>query len=86
MSSEKKLYGDVCAYVPQPGGAKPRYPRVGTAFLDDRGQISVKLDTIPIPGTWSGWLNIFPPKDLRSANKAVDHFLADERPDQDVPF
>lgn len=63
MSSPKKLFGDVCAYIPaRSGGEKARYPRVGTAFQDDRGQISVKLDTLPIPGEWNGWLNIFPPR------------------------
>lgn len=58
----KELVGDVCAYMPaREAGGKARYPRIGIAFKDDRGQISLKIDTLPLPGTgWDGWVNIFP--------------------------
>lgn len=61
----KRNIGDVCAYVPatQPG-AKARYLRVGSAFVDEEtDRLAIKLDTLPLPGAgWDGWLNVFPPR------------------------
>lgn len=60
----KTLLGDVCAHIPGPAGAKGKYPRCGTAFVDDKdGRISIKLDSLPLAGGgWIGWMNIFPRK------------------------
>lgn len=60
---EKTYIGAVHAHMPQPDGAKAKYPRVGSAFEDSEGRLSVKLDSLPIGTNWSGWLNIFPPKE-----------------------
>ena len=63
---KKELFGDVCAYIPadpKREADKNRYPKIGTAFKDERGQISIKIDSLPIAtGRWEGWVNIFPPK------------------------
>ena len=55
----KTIIGDVCAYIKKPGQEKASYPRIGVAFEDARGRISLKIDTLPIKD-WEGWVNIFP--------------------------
>ncbi len=82
----KSLLGDLCAYIPKrPGQEKPSYPRVGSAFIDsDTQRISLKIDTMPIPGSgWEGWLNVFPrERGEKPSTKSADiHFTSD-----DVPF
>ena len=89
----KTFLGAVCAYIPkQPGMNKALYPRVGSAFTDDTtGQISLKIDTMPIAqSNWEGWLNVYPPKE--SAQTTVRAAPAAKRPhwddpgDDDIPF
>lgn len=41
------------------GQEKKRWQKVGAAFINDHGNISFKLDYIPIKQDFSGWFNIF---------------------------
>ena len=78
--NDKELLGDAHAYI-KVGQAKAQYPRIGSAFRDERGQISLKIDTLPLPGSgWTGWINIFPRK--ASGQKAINKEFADD----DIPF
>lgn len=71
----KKILGDACAYIPAAPGGKNRYMKIGIA-LTDGDRISLKLDTLPIPGTgWEGWVNIFP---IAGTRRVVE--------DDDIPF
>lgn len=58
-------------YTDQHGEKKKRYFNVGKAFTNDEGNISIKLDGVPVSPEWSGWLSLFPVKerdqDQRSA-------------------
>lgn len=42
------------------GEKKKRFATCGSAFSDDQGRISIKLDTIPVGPEWSGWLSLYP--------------------------
>ena len=42
------------------GEEKKRYLTVGTAFTDDQGRISLKLEAMPVTPEWSGWLSLYP--------------------------
>jgi hypothetical protein len=44
----------------QTGEEKKRYLTVGTAFTDDQGRISLKIDAMPVSPEWSGWLSLYP--------------------------
>jgi len=89
----KIFVGDACAYLRKEGEEKARYPRIGAAFKDDSGRISIKIDTLPIGNDWQGWINIFPREkgaqtgdskefknNLRRVNEALGPELDDERP------
>ena len=62
--SEKNFWGEVFAYIPPaPRQDKGQYRRIGSAFTDDQGRLSIRIDTLPLPGSrWEGWLNIFDQK------------------------
>lgn len=43
-------------YTDRDGNVKKRWQRIGTLFKDDEtGDISFKLDVIPVGPEWSGW-------------------------------
>ena len=91
----KKILGDACAFIPGVAGGKNRYMKIGIAMTDG-DRISLKLDTLPLPGTgWEGWVNIFPSSNDTS-NKPVPAFAGPlDTPragtrrvveDDDIPF
>ncbi len=43
------------------GETKKRWNRIGKAFHNDSGQISIRIDMLPGPG-WDGWINLFDEK------------------------
>ena len=50
-------------YTDKEGNTKKRYQKCGAAFTNDEGQISIKLDAVPITPDWSGWLSLYPKKE-----------------------
>lgn len=56
----KKILGDACAYIPGVNGGKNRYLKIGMLMQDERARYTLKIDTLPLPGTgWEGWVNVF---------------------------
>lgn len=49
-------------YKDKNGETKKRYINVGTVFENDKGQLSLKLDAVPVGQEWSGWISFFDPK------------------------
>jgi len=47
---------------PKTGDMKKRYSKCGSVFINDEGNISFKMDTIPVGG-WDGWINAREPFD-----------------------
>lgn len=45
------------------GETKKRYINVGSAFTDEQGRVSIKLDAVPVNPEWSGWLSLYPVKE-----------------------
>lgn len=81
----KTLIGDACADMGKaPGADKRKYIRIGTVFRDDTyGSLSIKIDTLPLPGTgWEGWINVFERQPAESAKRAAPRALGEE----DIPF
>jgi len=81
------------------GEDKKKYQRCGTVFENDQGQLSVKLDCIPVTPEWSGWFSCFEPKEQGRDRTPADgyrqgstHSSTQQRdngggePDDDVPF
>ena len=54
-------------YKNQQGEQKNRYTKCGAAFTDDSGQISIKLESVPVSPEWHGWLNLWEPREQQQA-------------------
>lgn len=92
MATKKRL--DVIATVGEyekDGQTKKRYAKCGSAFIDEKGEISIKLDTIPACD-WNGWLSVKEPyNEERPARQSSESPRASRRGapadfDGDVPF
>ena len=57
---------DVCqgkAYTDRNGEKKKKWIQIGAAFTNDQGQISIKMETLPIADmNGEVWLSLFTPK------------------------
>ena len=47
----------------QTGETKKRYQNCGSAFTNDDGNISIKLEALPLSKDWSGFLSLYPVKE-----------------------
>lgn len=45
------------------GETKKRYINVGSAFTDEQGRVSIKMDAVPVSPEWSSWLSLYPVED-----------------------
>lgn len=45
------------------GNEKKRYQNCGSAFTNDDGNISIKLEALPLSKDWSGFLSLYPVKE-----------------------
>lgn len=67
------------------GEKRKRFVKVGALFTSDKGEMSVKLDALPLGPEWSGWLKFYPVKSAsRGAGREPAAGAAGE-PD-DIPF
>ena len=62
MAKQKfRAVATVGTYTNRDGVEKKRYHRVGTAFKDDDGSFSLKLESIPVGSpSWVGWVSFYP--------------------------
>ena len=47
----------------QTGETKKLYQNCGSAFTNDDGNISIKLEALPLSKDWSGFLSLYPVKE-----------------------
>ncbi|NCX56542.1 MAG: hypothetical protein EBW87_05020 [Burkholderiaceae bacterium] len=93
--SKKRLdaIAAVGEYTTADGQTKKRYSKLGSAFVNDKGEVSVKLDSIPCGGSWDGWISLREPYDQeKPARQSSEPTRTSRRGsaadfgDQDVPF
>jgi hypothetical protein len=78
------IVATVGSYVDSSGQDKKRYQKVGAAFTDDEGRISLKVDAVPCSPQWSGWLSLYPKKqELQSPAPNTDPVRDGQ---DDIPF
>ena len=79
-------------YTDSQGNAKKRYSKLGSAFVNDKGEVSVKLDCIPCGNGWDGWVSLREPYDAeKPARQSSEPTRTARRGaasdfDGDVPF
>jgi len=64
------------------GEEKTRWHQMGVCFQNDKGQLSLKIDSIPV--NWDGWISLFEPKPKEGAQPQQQ--AAPAIADDDIPF
>jgi len=83
----RTILGDACAFIPGKNGEKNRYLKLGLAMKDDSGRLSLKLDTLPLPGSdWEGWINVFEREPAAIPVRTAPPRYAPDDLDDDIPF
>lgn len=49
----------------QTGEEKKRYMQCGCIFESEDGRMAIKLDGLPVTPEWSGWIQLFEPRDRK---------------------
>lgn len=78
----KKIFDAVATtgtYTDRQGNDKKRYVTVGAVFEDDKGRMSLKIESLPVGGEWNGWVSFFTPKEPAKQGKPANDF-------DDAPF
>ena len=80
---------DVCHGIPyqtREGQIKKRFTKIGAAFTNDQGQISVKLEYFPPPDAKGEiWLSLFVPKPRDGAPQQRQEQQNQEQQDHTPP-
>jgi hypothetical protein len=87
----KKVFDVVAVtgkYTDRNGNEKSRYQPCGAVFENDRGNLSLKLEALPVGSEWSGWLQLYEPKEPNQAQQRHQQQKANGYQDDqaDVPF
>ena len=69
------VVANVGEYKTNQGETKKRYLTCGKVFENDNGQLSIKMECLPIGPDWSGWLSLYVPKE-RNAPPISEHSAA----------
>lgn len=56
-------------YKDREGNTKKRWKQYGAAYEQDDGRLSIRLDAIPVGPNWSGWFQLFEPKDRQQGSQ-----------------
>jgi hypothetical protein len=91
MSKAKRTHDVVATagtYKDRDGNEKKRYLNCGSAFTDDEGRVSIKVESIPVGPDWSGWLSLYPVKEREGVGAQQASRGRDGRGDggDDIPF
>lgn len=84
----KKIFDAVATtgtYTDRQGNDKKRYVTVGAVLEDDKGRMSLKIESLPVGGEWNGWVSFFTPKEPVKQGNTARNEQGDD-PDLDVPF
>ena len=57
------IVATIGTYNDREGNEKKRYHKCGAAFTNDEGQISIKIDAMPVSPDWTGWLSLYEKKE-----------------------
>lgn len=70
-------------YKDRNGEEKTRWHHMGVCFQNDKGQLSLKIDSLPL--NWDGWVSLFDPKP-KDGSAPQQSAPAIEQMADDIPF
>lgn len=72
-------------YTDRQGNEKSRYVTVGAVFEDDKKRMSLKIEALPVGGSWNGWVSFFSPKESQQSKDSPSNKTSGNLED-DIPW
>jgi hypothetical protein len=73
-------------YTDHQGNEKSRWQKCGIVFENDRGNLSLKLEAVPVGSEWEGWFSLFEPKPREQKRQPQAQQNPNDFEDSDLPF
>ena len=58
------IVATIGTYTDREGNEKKRFNKCGAAFTNDDGNLSIKIDAMPVSPEWNGWLSLYEKKEF----------------------
>jgi len=65
MKRIKRIVAVTGKYTDRDGNEKNQYATIGGLFEREDGTQAIKIDNIPVGGSWNGWASLFELEDQR---------------------
>lgn len=78
MKKTHNLVAVTGTYTDASGQEKKRYVTIGAAFTGPDGQMSLKLEAVPVGQGWNGWVNLYEPRQQDRPNTPAPNAPARE--------
>lgn len=85
MTPHKRAVAVTGTYTDRNGSEKKRYTTIGTLFRYDDGNLSLKIDAVPVGQGWNGFVSFY---DLEERKTGSETSTGTASPDlnDDIPF
>lgn len=85
MTPYKRAVAVTGTYTDRNGSEKKRYTTIGTLFRYDDGNLSLKIDAVPVGQGWNGFVSFYDLEDRKTGSETSTGMASPDLND-DVPF
>ena len=85
MTPYKRAVAVTGTYTDRNGSEKKRYTTIGTLFRYDDGNLSLKIDAVPVGQGWNGFVSFYDLEDRKTGSETSTGTASPDLND-DIPF
>jgi len=85
MTPHKRAVAVTGTYTDRNGSEKKRYTTIGTLFRYDDGNMSLKIDAVPVGQGWNGFVSFYDLEDRKTGSETSTGTASPDLND-DIPF
>jgi hypothetical protein len=85
MTPHKRAVAVTGTYTDRQGAEKKRYTTIGTLFRYDDGNVSLKLDSVPVGQGWNGFVSFYDLEERKTGSETSTREPGAEL-DDEIPF
>jgi len=85
MTPHKRAVAVTGTYTDRNGSEKKRYTTIGTLFRYDDGNLSLKIDAVPVGQGWNGFVSFYDLEDRKTGSETSTGTASPDLND-DIPF
>jgi hypothetical protein len=87
MTPHKRAVAVTGTYTDRNGSEKKRYTTIGTLFRYDDGNLSLKIDAVPVGQGWNGFVSFYDLEERKTGSETSTGTASPDLNDAgDIPF